>query len=143
MELIRKIKHRIGYVWWWRAKHWWLDTPQGAVARILALVMVAVAGAVQGVRAAVAAATPHDPAQPQQAIIWIVVWLVVALLVGVAVALSMGNKAADPADVANKGPTTQDGQSVKRHYGEVWIDDPGMAAWRVVGRDPIKASGGK
>jgi hypothetical protein len=41
------------------------------------------------------------------------------------------------------GPTTEDGQAVMRYWGTHWIDDTFQLAWKVVGRDPIKAKGGK
>lgn len=142
MGLIARYR-RLRYVWGWRLRYWWLDTQQGRHAQRTLAVLVLIGFVVQSVRAGLAVARPASITHPQQAILWWVVYLIVAAVVAVAAYLMMpGTKAPDP-DQQAKAPTTQDGRSAVRHYGTVWIDDPAMLAWKVVGRDPIKAKGGK
>lgn len=137
--MVRLIR-RWRYVYGWRLRHWWLDTPQGKHAQLTLGVLVLLAMAVGFARAGIAVAT--DSAQPKQAFIVALVILVVALVVGLALAMS-ASKAAKPPDQEVKAPTTQDGRSAVRYYGTNWIEDPAQLAWRVVGRDGIKAKGGK
>lgn len=140
MGFVARIRHRVGYVWWWRAKHWWLDTRQGKHAQLTLGTLVLLAIAVGFARAGIAVAT--HPGQPKQSFIVALVILVVALVVGLALSMS-SSKAAKPPDQEIKAPTTEDGRSAVRYYGTNWIEDPAQLAWRVVGRDPIKSKGGK
>jgi hypothetical protein len=136
-ERIRRVRH----VWSWRARYWWLDTPGGAQAHVLALCMSLLVVIIQIIYAAVAALTPH-PSGPQHAIIWWVAYLIVAL-VAAAVSYALRPKPESAKATEAQGPTTDDGQSVVRYWGTHWIDDEFVLAWKITGRDKIKASGGK
>lgn len=130
------------YVWSWRARYWWLDTPSGAHAHVLVFALAALVVMVQFIYAGIAALAPRPANAPQESIIWWVVYLIVALVAaGVAYAMRPKTENANPTQAT--GPTTEDGQSVVRYWGTHWIDDEFLLAWKIVGRDPIKASGGK
>jgi len=34
MGLIAKLRHKVGYVWRWRVRHWWYDTREGKQTRV-------------------------------------------------------------------------------------------------------------
>lgn len=142
--LLQRLRHRL-YVWSWRARYWWLDTPAGAAAHTIVCAMGALVVVVQIIYAGIAALTPRpspDARTPQEAIIWWVVYLIVAL-VAAAVSIAMRPKVENkPADQV-AGQTTEDGQSVRRYWGTHWITDEFLLAWKITGRDPIKASSGK
>ncbi|MDR3444694.1 hypothetical protein [Dyella sp.] len=141
MGLMARVK-RWRYVYGWRLRYWWIDTPAGLHARFMLIGFAALGVIGQVVSAAIAAARPVPKDHPHQAIIWFVVWLVIALLAAVASYMLAGKQKAPAAQSADT-PTTEDGQSVKRHYGTCWVDDSFLLAWKIVGRDPIKSDGGK
>lgn len=140
MELINRIRYRVGYVWYWRVRHWWMDTPQGAHAKRMLGVFALLAVVVNTIEAFIVARDPGP--HPQQSIIWLVVWLIVALVVAAAVVLSSNSAPAAPPEQSTKAPTTKDGRGAVRHYGTRWVDDPAQLAWKVVGKDPIQSDGG-
>jgi membrane-bound metal-dependent hydrolase YbcI (DUF457 family) len=143
---LKKNFARWRYKYGWRLRHWWFDTREGAQARVLAWcvgVLVAIVMLVRHVVAGMAPPAPVDPLHPQQAIIVAVVILIVALIVGLAVALTMNNNSPQVPEGNANTPTTEDGQSVRHHFGTVWEDDTFLLAWKIVGKDPIKADGGK
>lgn len=72
---------------------------------------------------------------------WVV--LIVIALVAAVVAYATRPKVEQPKQDTPQGPTTEDGQAVVRYWGTHWIDDTFQLAWKVVGRDKIKAKGGK
>jgi hypothetical protein len=130
------------HVWTWRLRYWWLDTPSGAQAHVLAFCISLLVVIIQIIYAVVAALTPQPANAPRQAIVWWVAYLIVALVAaGVAYALRPKPESAKATEA--QGPTTEDGQSVVRYWGTHWIDDEFLLAWKIVGRKPIKASGGK
>lgn len=142
MELIKKIRHRVGYVWYWRVRHWWMDTPQGAHTKRILGVLGLLVFVINTIEAFIAGRDLSHNVRPQQSIIWVVVWLIVALIVAAAVVLSSNSKPAQPPEQSAKAPTTKDGRGAVRYYGTRWIDDPAQLAWKVVGRDPIYSDGG-
>src|SRR6185312_1996337 len=107
MGLSTRIRH-LRYVWSWRLRYWWLDTPAGKYAQRASGVIVLLGLTVTSVRAGLAVAVPGAVPQPQVAIIWWVVWAVVSLVIGVTLALS-ASKPANPAETQATAPTTQDG----------------------------------
>lgn len=140
---LRRRLDRWWYVWSWRARYWWLDTRQGAMARVAAWSAGVLVVIVELIRNFVAALAPPAPHQPREAIVWMVVWLIVALIAAAAVALTMGGKNQPQPARDESTPSTQDGQSVRHHFGTCRVDDSFMLAWKIVGRIPIKTKGGK
>jgi len=141
MGLIAKLRHKVGYVWRWRVRHWWYDTREGKQTRVAGVCLLCLGVIAQLIHQAVAALTPH-PNKPHEAIIALIVWAIVALIIGLAVALSMHSSAQPPPEAQAKGPTTQDGKAAKRWYGTCCITNPAELGWKVVGRTPIKSDGG-
>lgn len=141
MGLITGAK-RLHYRWSWRARYWWLDTSEGASARVTAFGLALLVVVLQLIRVSVASALPPPPGEPVKAFYWWVVQIIVALIAA-AVAYYARPKIEAPAPREGQAPTTEDGQSAKRHWGTHWIGDEFLLAWKVVGRDPIKGDGGK
>lgn len=141
MELIARIRHRVGYVWYWRARHWWLDTRAGAVAQVACALVLFAALVLGAVRAVIVTRHP-DPERPHEAIVWIAIELIL-LLVSSIIAAAMAPKPKAPAPAAGNTPTVQDGQSVRDHFGTVWEDDSNILAWKQMGTDPVKTKAGK
>ena len=144
MALNVMIGHRL-HVWSWRIRYWWLDTESGAHAQVMGFCLGALVVLVQTIKivlaSLLAAHAPH-PHEPQKAVVWWVVQLVIAL---VAAVLSYALRPKLPTQPVPKQemPTVEDGLCVDDHFGEVWIDDPPLLAWKVVRTEKIKSKGGK
>jgi len=141
-HLIARLRHRVGYVWYWRFRYWWFDKPQGAHARQCALIGSLFLCCMYGVGTIVVAARPHRTHAPQQAIIWFIVWAIVAIVAALAVVLMSNRKPAAPQDAKANSPTNQDGKAARRYYGTFCIQDPAELGWKLVGKDPIYSDGG-
>lgn len=142
MGLIAPIR-RLHYVWSWRLRYWWLDTPAGERAHYWALGFSLVVFTVQVVRLCVAAALPGPHDAPVQSVIhWWVVQLIIAVVLTV-VSYALRPKVEPPKPQDAQAPTVEDGQAVKHHFGTVWIGDEFVLAWKMMGRIPIKSGGGK
>lgn len=141
MGLIERMRRR-RHVWGWRLRYWWLDTPAGAEARVVLFCMMVLTCIVQLIRMCIAALLPPPPGEPVKAVVWWVVVLIVAVVAG-ALAFALRPKAEQQKPREDQGPTTEDGQSVVRIWGTHWIGDQFLLAWKIVGRDPIRADGGK
>lgn len=126
----------------WRVRYWWMDTREGRGAQVAAFCFAALVVVVQLVRAAVAALVPPTAGEPAKAVYWWVVQIIIAI-VAAAVAYSMRPRTEQPKPQAGTAPTIQDGQSIKHHFGTVWIEDEFILAWKVTGTIPIKTKGGK
>lgn len=133
---------RLRHVWTWRLRYWWFDTESGRQAHIVCAGIAALVVVLDLIKMGIAALSPPPPGHPAKAVIWWVVYIIVALLAA-AMYIAMKPKIEKPAQDDPKGPTTEDGQAVVRYWGTHWIDDTFQLAWKVVGRDPIKAKGGK
>lgn len=142
MGLIARIRHRVGYVWYWRLRYWWLDTRQGMQARLTLAVLGLIGIIGMSVRLFFVTRAPALPGQPRQAIVWVVVYLIIALLVAV-IALATMPKPKPPTPQKANTPTTEDGQSVQDHFGTFWVDDSFILAWKQMGTEAIQTSGGK
>ena len=142
MGLIHTLK-RWRYVYGWRLRYWWLDTPAGLHARI-ALALVASLLVIGDTIALVIKLTqPAPPGQPHRAVVWFVVWAVI-ILVSAIIGYMMASKGRQQAaPTMGDTPTTDDGQSVRHHFGTCWVDDSFLLAWKLVGRSAIKSKGGK
>lgn len=141
MGLIARIRHRVGYVWWWRLKHWWLDTRGGLHVRVALGVLAGIAGTVQIVLIVIAGRHAVS-GEPHQSVIALVVWLVVALIAAI-IAIAMMPKPMDQKPSQGDVPTVQDGQTVRTYFGDNWMDDSAILAWVQQGTEPIKTKGGK
>jgi heme/copper-type cytochrome/quinol oxidase subunit 2 len=133
---------RLRHVWTWRLRYWWMDTDDGKRAHVAALCLSVLVVIVQLIRVAVAALVPPPAHQPRQAIVWWVVQIIL-LIVSAAISYALRPKPENAKPQDGEGPTTEDGQAVRRYWGTCWIDDTFQLAWKIVGRDPIRAKGGK
>lgn len=141
MGLIATLK-RWRYVYGWRIRYWWHDTPGGLHARIMLAVLASLAVIGQTIAVVVKMMQPVQPGQPRESIVWFIVWAIVALLAAV-VAYAMAPGVKPPTATQADTPTTDDGQSVKHHFGTCWVDDSFLLAWKITGTSPIKTKGGK
>jgi hypothetical protein len=133
---------RLRYVWGWRLRYWWLDTRSGELARWAAVFLGAFLALFELTRRAVDVALRPEPGEPVQAIVWWV-WAIIVLVAAAAASFAMRPKQQKPAAQQGEGPTTEDGQAVVHHFGEVWIENEFLLAWKVVGTEKIKTKGGK
>lgn len=141
MGLIARIRHRVGYVWWWRVKHWWLDTRGGMHARIALGVLAGVAGTVQIVLIVLGGRHAIER-RPHESVIALVVWMIVALVAAI-VMIAMMPKPKGQTISQGDTPTVQDGQSARTFFGTNWMDDSAILCWLQQGTDPIKTKSGK
>jgi hypothetical protein len=65
------------------------------------------------------------------------------MLVAALVSYAMRPKPKDPEVAKASVPVTEDGKSIRRIYGEVWIPDSIILGFKQTGTTPIKAKGGK
>lgn len=133
---------RLHYVWSWRLRYWWLDTPAGAQAHVGALALSVFVVIVQLVRMAVAALLPPPPGEPAEAVYWWVVQLII-LVVSAVISYALRPKTEAPKPAAGDAPTTEDGQAMKDYFGTCWVEDEFLLAWKMVGTDRIRTKGGK
>lgn len=126
----------------WRLRYWWMDTREGRRAQVAVFCFAVLVVVVQLVQVAVAALAPPPADQPAKAVYWWVVQLII-LIVSVAISYAMRPKTEQPKPQAGTAPTIEDGQSIKHHFGTVWVEDEFILAWKVTGTVPIKTKGGK
>lgn len=141
MEMMQLIARK-RYVWTWRMRYWWLDTESGRQARIGLICIGALFVILDITKMIIAARTPAPAHEPVKAVIWWVVWLIVAIVLAI-IAVAIQPKRQDQKPTESQGPTTEDGKAVVKYWGTHWISDEFLLAWKVTGRDPIKAEGGK
>ena len=65
------------------------------------------------------------------------------MLVAALISYAMRPKPKDSPVAKASVPVTEDGKSIRRIYGEVWIDDSIVLGFKQTGTTPIKAKGGK
>lgn len=140
MGLIASIR-RLHYVWSWRARYWWLDTPGGERAHLVLFALSLLVVCIQLLRVFVAAIVP-PPGEPAKAIYWWVVQLIIAI-VAAAISYAMRPKPQAPTPQASEAPTVEDGLSAKHYFGTCWVNDEFLLAWKNTGTIPIKTKGGK
>lgn len=128
--------------WYWRARYWWMDTHEGAQARVALICMALLVIIIEFIRVMVAALLPPPPGEPVKAFYWWVVQLII-LVISAAIAYLARPKIEGAKPNDGEGPTCEDGQSVVRFWGTHWISDEYILAYKVVGRDQIKGKGGK
>lgn len=143
MGLIARIR-RWRYVYGWRLRYWWLDTPSGLHTRLGLAVVCSLLVIGNAIALAVKVATPPPKDQPQHAVVWFVVWAVIILVSAIiGFLLAAGGAKQQPTAPQGDTPTTDDGQSVRDYFGTCWVDDSFLLAWKLMGRSPIKSKGGK
>ena len=140
MGLIAAIR-RAGYTWYWRARHWYMDTQGGREAKVALFVLGCCAVVVQVTRMTVSALSA-PAAGTQHAVVWWVVQIITTLVAALIIYATMP-KVEAPKPTEGDGPTVEDGRAVPEAHGTVWIEDEFMLAYKVVGRVPIKSGGKK
>lgn len=141
MGLMARLKHR-WYVWSWRVRFFWLDTREGEYLSLSLCGLGAVIAIAKLAQMYVIASTPAPPGQPQKAIYaW--VYQLIVMLISAAVSYAMRPRPQAPTPTKGEAPVTDDGQAVVHHFGECWIDDEFILAWKQMGTEAIKAKGGK
>lgn len=84
---------------------------------------------------------PDADPQPVRAIVWWVQLIIMVVAAVISYALAPKPEPAKP--VEGKTPVVEDGKSLRRIYGTVWVDDSGILAWKNLTPEPIRSSGGK
>lgn len=141
MGLIKKVQKRF-WIWHWRSKYWWHDTEEGHQAQIGLVCLMALVVLIQMIRMFTVTPPVSTTAEPMKAIYWWVVQLIIAVIALVlAIALRPKQQSAPPPD--EETPTVEDGHSIVEAFGDVWITEENILAQRVVGKEGIKAEGGK
>lgn len=126
----------------WRLRYWWLDTESGAHAHVTAFVAALLVLVYQVFKMALVAVLPPPPGAPQESIIWWVVQLIIAIISAV-LSYVLRPKTPQQPEAKQDGPTVEDGRAVDDHFGEVWITEPHLMAWKKMGTENIKSKGGK
>jgi len=71
-------------------------------------------------------------------------WFIIALVTVVAFIFSaLQPKQEQPKPQEVKAPVSDEGASIKKVYGTVWITDPMIVAFKKMGTDRIRTKGGK
>ena len=124
---------RLRYVWSWRIRYWWFDTRSGEYAQ-RGLRWVAVLLAL--------AAPAASPDGLNQALVWWV-WAIIVIAAAAAASYAAMPKQKPPAPQEGEAPTVEDGKAVIHHFGECWIENEFILAWKQMGTEAIKSKGGK
>lgn len=142
LSLRARVRHR-AYVWYWRARYWWMDCESGTWARVGLQALLVVVSLDQMIRGTVAALAPPDPAEPVKAYVW-VVQLIIAIIAAIAV-YALTPKPEAPQAKQQETPNVEDGAHVLEIDGDVWIEGEGefVLQHMVVGKEPIKSGGKK
>lgn len=80
--------------------------------------------------------------QVQRAWVQYVVYIVI-MIVAALIAYAMAPKPPTPEVQKGKVPDAEDGKSIIRVYGTVWVEDPIVLGFKTMGADPIQKKGGK
>lgn len=132
---------------------WWLaflrlrgdrfTVEHNGIARIVAAVaslaiMVPIALTTRGAPAGLGGDTPNVQHAIADWIVYIIILIVAAIL-----AVALAPKPVQPEAQKGKVPDAEDGKSIIRVYGTVWVEDPITLGFKTMGEDPIKKKGGK
>ena len=75
---------------------------------------------------------------------WIqIIWYVAVLIVAAIVAYAMAPKPKEPEPGHSRIPEADDGKAIIDVFGEAWIEDPMVLAFKSMGEVPIKKKAGK
>ena len=142
LSLRARARHR-AFVWYWKARYWWMDSEHGTWARVGLQALLVVVSLDQMIRGTVAALAPPDPAEPVKAYVW-VVQLIIAIIAAIAV-YALTPKPEAPQAKQQETPNVEDGAHVLEIDGDVWIEGEGefVLQHMVVGKEPIKSEGKK
>lgn len=141
MGLSRSKIARLGYVWYWRARYWWMDTENGLWTRCGVIGLLVLLSISHMISAAVALLTPPSPDEPIKAYAWIYQLVIAIVMALISYALRPKIEGVQPSNQA--APTVEDGQGIDEFHGDCWSEDPFINAQRVVGQEPIKSKGKK
>lgn len=127
----------------WRVRYWWLDTESGARAHVGAFAVACLVLVYQLFKIALRVMLPPPVStEPHEAVYWWVVQLIIAIIASI-IAYVLRPKTPKQEEPKHEGPTVEDGLCIDDHFGEVWITEPHLMAWKKVGTEKIKAEGGK
>jgi len=127
---IKRTLARYLYVYGWRFRYLWFDTPLGPRCRLTAAALVAVFS----VWHFVYRLRTFDPGQPVQAF-----WEQIAILViSMLISYALTPKTPDAVDQPGQAPKVEDGAGVRMVFGEVWITDPAVIGWKKIGTQTIR-----
>lgn len=142
LTLRARARHR-AYVWYWRARYWWMDSEQGTWARVGLQGLLVVIALDQMIRGTVGMLAPHDPSEPVKAYVW-VVQLIIAVVMAI-ISYALRPKPPDAKPTAAETPNVEDGAHVLEIDGDVWVEGEGefVLQHMVVGKEPIKTGGKK
>jgi hypothetical protein len=85
---------------------------------------------------------PEDPNEPVKAVAQIV-WQIAILILSAIISYALRPKPKVPEPGKMNVPIVEDGTSIRKIYGAIWIDDSIVLAFKPMGTIPIKAKGGK
>ena len=142
LSLRARARHR-AFVWYWRARYWWMDCESGTWARVGVQALLVVVALDQMIRGTVTALAPPDPTEPVKAYVW-VVQLIIAIVAAIAV-YALTPKPETPQAKQQETPNVEDGAHVLEIHGDVWIEGEGefVLQHMVVGKEAIKSKGKK
>lgn len=126
----------------WRLRYWWLDTESGARAHVGAFVAALLVLVYQVFKMALVAVLPPPSGESEKAVVWWVVQLIIAIVSAI-LSYVLRPKVPEQKEAKQDGPTVEDGVAVDDHFGEVWITQPHLLAWKKMGTENIKSKGGK
>lgn len=132
---------RLWYVASWRCRYWYLDTREGLAARIVLALAFGAAGVWSLVRSVYAYQEPPQFPMHHAIADWAVyaIMFVVSLLISYALAPKPQGAKAQKVEVAR----VEDGATLRRIYGPVWITDPVVIGDKPMGTVPIRKKAGK
>ncbi|KAF1697997.1 hypothetical protein CSC62_07580 [Pseudoxanthomonas jiangsuensis] len=133
---------RLWYVASWRCRYWYLDTREGLVARIVLALGLLVAAVWSAWASLQQMQRPPVAGEPIKAIAdWIVYAIVFVVSLLVAYALAPKPQSAKPQKI--EVARVEDGATLKRIYGPVWISDPVVIGDKPMGTVAIRKKAGK
>lgn len=128
---------------WCRYRHEHYGAARLVVGVLLLIVLAPIAYKLDGFLAGwyVPTAARHAP---DLNVAWVqFIWYLVVLIVAMVVAYAMAPKPQQPERAKSRVPEADDGKSIIRAYGTIWVEDPMVLGFKTMGEDPIQKKGGK